>query len=720
MKFLESNNELTYENVIKIIEECDNMQRTPDIVACFLANFTKITKAENILDPFAQYGKLVFEISKLNLARIKAISVNYEGYKIIEAFADDKISVYNNDFLRMECKSKYDLIVSDLPFALKKTDFYNGLKIDDFGLSIVAKCISLLNDDGYMIVTFPSDIVRDKKSLQILRHFEEDFLFVKGVIDMPIGTYAPITNIPTKLIIFSKKKTSKKFIAQLSNINECDEIVKCFISGKNSDNTETGQFIEHDKYADFSMYQRDISNQKLIKPFAGKLSSIKEIKSSIHRPDSNNDFLDTQNSIFIPKIGVSKVVTSVDDFEIKAQNYIQVILNPELVSAKYAAFFFNGPEGMDIRRKYQSLKVIPSFNLVNIEDIPFILPDNKTQGDILAVYQEVEEVEAQLIAVKNKLLNNPAAYKMVQSGVRNINNTETLDDWIETIPFPVATILRKYIASNSDRDKQELLLKFFEAISELFSTIFLSITAQAESILTGSEILNGIDERMYERASFGSWVEINNRFAKYFRTMLSKSNEEREFVYYIFGTTNTNVIERLCNKELYVILNRAKEYRNKWDAHAGLYKNAVYQEHSSILQGELLKVRGILNDVFEDVELVRVHEMKRVSDVYSNTVDLLTGSNNVFKKNVIKSIFEGLNSDSLYVHFKESNNLIELLPIICMESNKSECHFYSRTSKNSTEYISYNPENDHEKVVPSKELLNRIRELINILKNEEI
>lgn len=50
-----------------------------------------------------------------------------------------------------------------------------------------------------------------------------------------------------------------------------------------------------------------------------------------------------------------------------------------------------------------------------------------------------------------------------------------------------------------------------------------------------------------------------------------------------------------------------------------------------------------------------------------------------------------------------------------MESNNSECHFYSRTNKNTTEYISYNPENNHEKEVSGTWLLNRIKDLIDTL-----
>ncbi|MDT0109668.1 hypothetical protein QJV45_04295 [Listeria booriae] len=715
MKFLKKNNKLTYENVIKILNKFDYETYTPDIVAYFLANFSKTIKAETILDPFAQYGKLVFEVSKHNTGMIKAVSINIEGAKIIESFAGEKISVCRNDFMEMEHENKYDLIVSDLPLAAKKEDIYNGMKINDLGLNIVAKCINLLNDDGYIIVTFSNNIVHSEKSLRILRHFEENSLFVNGVIDIPIGTYAPKTNIPTKFVIFSKKKSAEKFIAQMSNIDDCDEIVKCFVNGINSKNAENGLFIEHTKYADFSMYQRDINNLKLIKPFAGKLSSIKEIKNSIHRPDSNNNFQDIQNSIFIPKIGISKVVTSVDDFEIKAQNYIQVALNQELVSAKYASFFFNVPEGRHIRRKYQMGNYISSYNLATIEKVPFILPDNKTQADILDVYQEVEEVEAQLIAVKNKLLNNPAAYKNVQNGVKNINNTETLDDWIESIPFPVATILRKYITSSSNRDKQEILLKFFEALSELFATIFLSVMKRVNKILKGSEILNDFDIDSAEKASFGTWVKINSDFTKYVRVLLSGSAKKRDLVYLIFETSNTSIIERLCNKDLHKIIDKARERRNRWEAHSGIYSDATYLEHVEILHEELLKVRRILADVFDEVCLVRASAIKKASGLFINSIDLLMGSNRIFKKSTFESQVDALDSDLLYLQLVNSNRVIELMPIILMDPINNECHFYSRTNKMKTEYISYNQEDNHEKEVLGDYVFNCIKDVFDDL-----
>lgn len=54
-----------------------------------------------------------------------------------------------------------------------------------------------------------------------------------------------------------------------------------------------------------------------------------------------------------------------------------------------------------------------------------------------------------------------------------------------------------------------------------------------------------------------------------------------------------------------------------------------------------------------------------------------------------------------------------------MESNNSECHFYSCTNKNTTEYISYNPENNHEKEMSGTWLLNRIKDLVDILNNKK-
>ncbi|AOA00410.1 hypothetical protein BFC22_09930 [Carnobacterium divergens] len=711
IKFLEFKNILTFKNLINIIEaDSRHVNFTPEVVSIFFGKFSKAINAKYILDPFAKYGKIVFEIEKYNPYRIDSYSINRDEFNILKLFSGKDKNIYNGSFLNFENTKKYDLVASDLPFGLKMNYLYNDFEIKDFGLAVIAKSIDLIDEDGYIIATFPNNIVFNDRYLLELKKLEESNLYVNGVINLPIGAYSPITSILTKIIIFGKKKT-ERFIASIHSVDNIDAIIESFLNKRNSSIAENGIFVDKEKYEDFSIYQQEMILQKSKNFFSGELVSLSYAIKYINLPQKKANFSNVSNNIFIPMSGKNNVVTSVNNFEISNQNYFQIILNPEIVLAKYAAFFFNGPIGIEQRRKYQGL----NNNRINskiISKIPFILPDIEMQRKIIEVNQEIEEVEYKLSTIKDKFIATPVDYKNIQNKIKNINNTETLEDWIESLPHPIATILRRYITSDSYSEKQKNLLKFFEALSELLSTIFLSLAEQQEQLLKNYLNLKGINIDTLSRASFGLWVEINKIFAKKFRTMLSRENEERELLYQIFSTNNVSVIERLCDKKLYSTLDEARIKRNEWEGHSGVYDENVYRKHVEILHEELLKVRKSLGNIFEELQLIRPYRTIKKGGEYTNFVELIIGSNTVLKRKEIKTLCGTLDSDSLYVYMEDSQKVIELVPIIIMNSSKNEFHYYSKIENGSTKYISYNQNYSHDKEIDGICLLSRIQNII--------
>lgn len=718
VNFLSHKDNLAYDDIINIIFSLNRHNpSTPQIVSSFLASFAEAIKAHSVLDPFAKYGQVAFETSKYTESHIDAVSLDYTGHGIVKSFTPCNVTAHLGDILQLNFDNKYDLIISDFPFSAKTNYVFKGEMIKDLGLAMVARCIELVKDDGYIIATFANGITFRTDLLRTLKKMEDESMYVSGMIDLPSGAYAPFTNISCKLVIFEKKAVSKKFIAQLTSLKDIDAIISNFIIKKETKQSNLGMFVHPKDYIDYSAYQQKQNNERLAKLFGGQYTTLKELGTA-YRPNSNNEFTDTGNSIFIPKIGVSKVVTSVNDFEIKPQNYIQVVLNQELILNRYAAYFFNIPKGIDIRRDYQQGGAIPNFSLSSILNIPIVLSDMNTQLNILETHQAVIELESQLNAIKNELYSTPMSYRKIKVRLKNINNEETLEDWVEKIPFPIASVLRRYITATEDKDRQKALLQFFEALSAFISALFLSFVKESKTALVGVSIITDIEIKSFEKATFGSWVTINSQYAKSFRELLA-IKENRALIYRIFATKNTSVIERLCNKDLYVVLGEANRLRNIWEGHGGAYSNEHYRDHVETLHGILLKIRNILNDVFDEFQLVRGSKLSKKSGIFINTAELLIGSNNLFKSKSIESGTIALDEGKLYIHTREDNTVIELIPLLVMGSTpssiKNACYFYSRTAGKATEYISYHYEENPETEVPGNSVLS---ELMNIMTDD--
>jgi hypothetical protein len=278
-------------------------------------------------------------VAKNEAHKIHAVCFERNLCTTIQSFAPTNVSILSGDILQLNLNEKYDLILSDLPFGMHVDYTFDGEKIIDTGIAIAARCIELLNDEGYIIAPFTHF------SFQKLVFLEKESLYINAVIDLPVGTYS-YTSIPSKLVVFSKNVADNRFVAQLSSIADIQSIVGSFFSKKTNKSAILGMFVDPKKCSSFSMYQQKLRMEKLEKQFLGQQNTLEEIAVNVHRPNADKEFKDQQNSIFIPKIGISKVVTSINDFEIKPQNYIQVSLKPELILARYAAFFFNSPKGL--------------------------------------------------------------------------------------------------------------------------------------------------------------------------------------------------------------------------------------------------------------------------------------------------------------------------------------------------------------------------------------
>lgn len=104
-------------------------------------------------------------------------------------------------------------------------------------------------------------------------------------------------------------------------------------------------------------------------------------------------------------------------------------------------------------------------------------------------------------------------------------------NWVETLPFPISSILWRYIATKDFEKKIVHAFHFFEAFSEFISMIMLSgLVRNNEFYQNESHKWIETDDKFkewYKRATFGNWNMLASRLSKslreYYRTMKKKN-----------------------------------------------------------------------------------------------------------------------------------------------------------------------------------------------------
>lgn len=707
-----NNIELKYEDVINIkrntVSRCYNL--APQIVIEFFKKLAIELKSENILNPCDKYGELLISILKEKDDCSCTGVFEIEDKDILKEVIDEKLNILDS-IEEIENNRLYDLIVSVPPFGLRKM----GSSFREYSLELINDMKDILSHNGYIVFLLTSSTIESKSNKNGFDLLIQNGIYINGVIDLPQGTFAPYTNIETKILIMSKSKTEKRFIANLDDIRDVTSVVNSFVNKKSARNYTNGMFVDEKKYPYMSEFLKEKLFEKIYKGFIGHKYILRDIAEKINLPDKNNEFNHEKNSIYIPKIGKGDVVLTKDDFNIKSQNYIQIVLDQEKVSASYACFYFNTPGGKIIREKSATGHIL-QLNKVSVGNLPIIIPSLDDQIGIIETYRKMHDLENQLEAVKNKFLSKPAIYYEINRNIDNINNEETLEDWIETLPFPLASILRRYVVTVDAKDRQEILFYFFEAYALFNSTILLSILGQYKKELPIGEILKDCNLDYYVRGSFGNWVVLLNSISNYLYKSFINKPDKKEEIKYFFKTNDMDVIEMLCDKDIINTLNKAKLYRNDWKGHGGICSDKIYKLHDNTLAELLNELRKKVRDIFKNLKLVRSINIKScIKNNYTNNIEILMGSNSQFKKDTFETAGYGMDNLSIYIVIEDTQKLLKLIPLIIFKSSpesvKNACYFYSKTEKENTKYVSYHYEDMPQDIEQGIELYESLKEL---------
>ncbi len=670
----------------------------PSEFECFTKNFIAAIKPLRSLIPFATG----FECDYFDVQD----NVDYHFFDKTFEYAT-KLFADIQTIEEIPKNKEYDLIVSALPLGPIKNSFLS--------CQIVEQCSQLLSNNGYCIFPFAKTITLDS-SAKWLSKIEENGLYCVAMIDMPMGAYAPFSLVDSEIVIFATKKAEKRFTALLYEQGYVEKIIDNFLNGKTSKNDKLGIYVDSNIkcYSDVKNFNHiQNKNKALEKSYNGKLLKLLEI-GKINAPDKENKFCECDNAVYIPKLGKTPAVTSVTDFQIKAQNYFQIIVDTEKISPRFLAFFLNTEDGVNIRQlSYRGL-TIKALNKQSLGEITVPCPTLDLQLEYLKTYNQLENLRIEIETLKDRLKKIPASYKNIRKNIKDINNTsDKFIQWIENLPYPIATILKQYSVVEESDKKQEMLLYFYEAYAIFNATLLCS--ALNKNLIDCSK-LKGVEPMYFEKASFGNWVRMDRALSNLFIESLNSSNdEEKKAVLECFRTKDETLIRFVCSKNVCNILEQASVHRNNWKGHSGLTNEFSYKEHVTALNDMLNKLQESIKDLYERVRLVRLTSLRKVDGEFINKVEVLTGSNSIFSKDVIKGDF-ALDESKLYLQLLDTGETLELPPYFILKNSpadaKNACYFYSKVEKGNTKYVSYHFDGKPEDIENNEIAFTHIKQLL--------
>ena len=130
----------------------------------------------------------------------------------------------------------------------------------------------------------------------------------------------------------------------------------------------------------------------------------------------------------------------------------------------------------------------------------------------------LQKVRSEADELESRLCNWEDDPKELLSNIKTINQEDRHEDWIDSLPFPLASILWRHHASkDSYRDRYQMLLQFFEATAAFLATVHLSayLSSDRQWEKVAQDLCSKLSTQglSLERATFGSWKLVVERLA---------------------------------------------------------------------------------------------------------------------------------------------------------------------------------------------------------------
>jgi len=616
-----------------------------------------------------------------------------------------------------------DIVASILPFGNKgirhaslQASDGSIIKFDgDIGQQILATSAIKLSPNGIGIYVVPESLFSSKVS--ILPRFGELGLGIGAALALPPGIFAPYTNTQTYIVTVSKKLDNQMFVAELTtNVDTDRQIVVNYRHHQVGASRQLGCFVDTSSFTGISNLHRLERLERAESQFKYPAIHIRDIASAITlgRHGDNFQFPEHDNVIYLPIIGTSDVVDSVGSCKMKYQNYAQIVIDPEKSKAQFVARFLNTALGKEVRALNQ-MGHIPKLNTQSLKDIPIYIPNIYKQIDILEIDSRLQTEQNTVLSLHNEIVecrrdlwaNLKSSADVVRrldvlsarlsDGVRQ-QADDSLNKWFETLPFPMASILRIWqVTPDNNENKYEHLIRYFEASAEFIGTILLSAFSSREQVFR--EVLSELQEIMndqhlsFTKATFGTWKAVIEFLGKKVRKMISSNDaDQRALCMSMFADDTMQLPMVLCATKMVQIASSTNKMRNDWMGHGGVIGQTEARQRTEELVAELQKYREFTGDLWDHYYLVLPVLSQHYRGLCENDVKVLIGSNSGFLQETL-TLPTHLDKNFLYLVRKDSNKVLTLLPLLRVEffpqSANSACYFYNRIEKHELRYVSY-------------------------------
>lgn len=609
--------------------------------------------------------------------------------------------------------AKYDAVICAPPLGDRTKTVANS---DGYGGDRLVPISRHLASGGTLCWITARGVLWSTAAKSTFRALEECGLNLFASIEIPPGSFRG-TLIEGVVLAFKHDPPKKVFIAAVRDPSQVPTVVQALSAGSGSGNADSSDWawIDSDEPPSFRQYEqirftrslRPKGKSQLLTLGSVILGNVQKADKPVPSDNIANAFL------YVPEYASSRVTADLSEQSVKPKAVFRVPLDTSKVVPQFLAHLLNTPFGRHVRMAAASGITIQRLSVMALKNIELPIPQPKSQQRIADCTVDIDLMLSALEEMRSDLSQNwntlPESEEKLLA-LRNVLNIERrIENWWQELPYPLATVYRRYQVSKAPKARFDALLHFFELSAIYLAALGMSYVRDLHADWTEVVVrwLHPEGAVGIERADFGFWIALARASLKELRRITSdvelrNSAHERAGPELVEQAATLGALGRSLEP-----LDTARNYRNNWIGHGGHIKDS----DATRLEGELrLSVRRyyeIAAPTFRKVLLLRPGSLDATSVGYRYRVEMLAGSDPTF---ISDEILVGnlVKSHELAFWFKGSRIMCHTVPFLRMghpqDVTEPTVYVFNRVVDGGYRWVSYQEAREQEATLADSEI----------------
>jgi hypothetical protein len=633
--------------------------------------------------------------------------------RLVRALTEGTSASVAADVSQLSGKSHWQTIVCQPPLGHRAPA---DSATDGFGGEVVSELAPVIAEGGTLYWITSRGVLSAQRPARTLRKLQDTGLSVTATIDLSPGAF-PGSMIAGIIIALRRDTTAKKFVAALRDSDSAQRLASALCAGPKSKGGPDWTWIDvADKttFADFELARvlKELTprGRHTTVPLRSLLKSEEVVKA--HR--SGTEVEADAGLLFVPEYATSQVTADLDSQTVKLNAVYRLIVDLSKANPRFLAQLLNSPYGRQLREAAARGATIRRVSVSDLLALELPIPDIATQDKIARTGSDMALLRASLDEMRATVDENWSALPDIVEAVDSLKAVLDIErriaDWWRELPYPLATIYRRYQVSTDPKDRLDTILHFFEMAAVYLAAIGTShvrvLRGDWEDVM--GKWLHPTGATGIERADFGFWISLAGTSLKDV-SRIGSDKDLRTAAIEVAGpelVQYTGLVGPLGKAT--EVLDVARRYRNSWKGHGGHLKASDAAKLVDELHQSVRDLYEVTAAGFRRLQLVRPGLAEVTDTGLRFEVERLSGSDPTFER-VSVELERPAKTNALAFWITGARTMCRAVPFFRLGAPQrpQETSFYvfNRVETEGCRWISYQEAREQEFIAPDDELL---------------